>query len=328
MVASPSYWKQPLKWNSAAEQDRQCLVCGASSDDEGLHPDGYCSTCEVRTFPIRQRVFCASWADVFEEWTGYMHFPDKKLAEKKVCAWHREGVGIVKAGQTTVDGRGCRPATMQDVREQLFTLIENTPNLTWQLLTKRPQNVMRMVPESWRKQFPDNVQIGTTVEDQPRADERIPELLKIPARVRFLSCEPLLAGVDIAKWLVPDTGLDFVGADDPLARCINWVIVGGESGGQARPMHPQWARSLRDQCKAALVSFFFKQWGEWAPHACPPQRGVYTGAGLFLNVAGRKVSQGDYWDGNAAAIDRVGKAKAGRILDGREWSEFPSRSVL
>jgi protein gp37 len=137
-------------------------------------------------------------------------------------------------------------------RERLWDLIESTPNLDWQLLTKRPQNVVRLARWGTRE-WPANVWLGTTVEDQQRAEERIPHLKRIPARVRFLSCEPLLGPVYIRPWL-------------PLGG-IHWVIVGGESGPKHRPMNLDYARALREQCAFGHVPFFFKQVGGRTPKA-------------------------------------------------------------
>jgi len=114
-----------------------------------------------------------------------------------------------------------------------------------------------MVPWRWVDQWPENVWIGTSVEDQ-NADQRIPKLLKIPAKVRFLSCEPLLGPINLDEWLV-----------GYLLPDIHWVIVGGESGPHARPMSSDWGRALRDQCKGACVPFFFKQWGDTSPDRDP-----------------------------------------------------------
>ena len=141
--------------------------------------------------------------------------------------------------------------TLNEERKKLWPLIEATPCLTWLLLTKRPQNIMAMVPPAW--QWPYNVWVGTSVENQQRADERIPALLRVPATVRFLSCEPLLGPLSLTSYL----------------SCLDWIIVGGESGQHARPMDSSWVYSLREQCArvpqgaSSLVSvpFFFKQWG-------------------------------------------------------------------
>ena len=104
---------------------------------------------------------------------------------------------------------------------------------------------------------------------------------------------------------------------------MTWVVTGGESGPGARPSHPDWFRSARDQCAAAAVPFFFKQWGAWVEHPIPPTRGKNNGAGLYVLRNGRLGNQGDYWNGDAAGMDRVGKKKAGALLDGREWREIP-----
>lgn len=198
-------------------------------------------------------------------------------------------------------------------RARLFALIEATPWLDWQFLTKRPEAVMRLVPERWRDGFPHNVWMGTTVEDQRRADERIPHLLGIPATVRFLSCEPLLGAVDFRE--VP--GFNRVGLD--LSRW--WVIAGGESGTGARPMHPNWARSLRDQCANAGVPFFFKQWGEWAPR--DPTMGDDQPR-IRLTDAGEDGSSLDSKGSNDVWMQRVGKKAAGALLDGVEHKASPT----
>jgi len=186
--------------------------------------------------------------------------------------------------------------------EDVFLEMANRPHLTFQVLTKRPQrmfewwadmirgpligwNQMDAVLNSGQLAWPRNVWAGCTVEDQRAADERIPWLLKVPARVRFLSMEPLLGPVDLPRiaalrnpmwqWgcggTVPDpkTGRP-VHHHDERCRCpIHWVIAGGESGPHARPTHPDWARGIRDQCRAAGVPFFWKQWGAWVPSERP-----------------------------------------------------------
>jgi len=147
----------------------------------------------------------------------------------------------------------------------LLQLIADTPELDWLLLTKRPESwearimecmhASRLAVDWINGKAPANVWIGTTVEDQERADERIPALLKIPARVRFLSCEPLLGPVDFSR-----------GGCAAWMGMIDWVICGGESGPKARPADLDWFRSLRDQCKAAEVAFFMKQLGGTRSH--------------------------------------------------------------
>jgi protein gp37 len=177
-----------------------------------------------------------------------------------------------------------------------------------------------------------NLWLGVSVEDQKRAIERIPRLQETPAAVRFLSVEPQLEEIDFEPESID--GMPTVnmlrGADwcDPPIPGIDWVVCGGESGRDARPCHPDWVRSVRDQCIAAKVPFFFKQWGEWQPHQTPPERdGDYHG-GVFLLSDGQLGNQGDWWAGRAHAMDRVGKNKAGHLLDGREWLEFPTERLV
>lgn len=181
----------------------------------------------------------------------------------------------------------------EGARERLFTLIRATPWLDWQLLTKRPENIAKYLPADWGRGY-RNVWLGTTVENQAMADKRIPILLQVPAAVRFLSCEPLIGKVSFrwAGWIKYPSNAD--GRSNHLdgLRGIDWVIAGGESGIKARPMDPDWARDLRDQCEEAGVPYLFKQWGEHGPD------GV-----------------------------KVGKKIAGRELDGRTWDGFPKSST-
>jgi protein gp37 len=181
-------------------------------------------------------------------------------------------------------------------RIDLFDLIEATPHLDWLLLTKRIGNARNMLPIRWVDQAPrPNVWIGASIVNQEEADRDIIKLLELPAAVRFLSMEPLLAPVDIRQ------ALGFARAKGYL----DWVIVGGESGPGARPMHPDWARSLRNQCAVASVPFHFKQWGEWAPVS------DVAGAGEHFQFP------------DGVTMRKVGKANAGNLLDGREWQMLP-----
>lgn len=140
---------------------------------------------------------------------------------------------------------------LDSVRSRLWELIEATPWLDWQLLTKRPMNIRRMLPPAWLEVPRPNVWLGTSVEDQERAALRIPHLVQVPAVVHFLSCEPLLGPVDLTPWLGE----------------LQWVISGGESGAHARPCEVAWVRSLLDQCQASEVALFHKQWGGRTPKA-------------------------------------------------------------
>jgi protein gp37 len=182
-------------------------------------------------------------------------------------------------------------ADLHQWRQKLWPVIEETPYLDWLLLTKRPQNVHRLVP--WTNAWPANVWLGTTAENQKYADSRIPKLLAAKARVHFISAEPLLGSLTLKKW----SGID-------------WVIAGGESGHSARPTDPEWVRNLRDECKQSNIAFHFKQWGHWSPSV--PQ-------GVSARQQLRSPSSTKF----SAMLYAVGKTAAGRVLDGRTWDEFP-----
>jgi protein gp37 len=246
VIASESYWKEPLRWNKEAEQAGE-----------------------------RRRVFCATLADVFE---GPETMPADSLED------------------------------VERARHRLFRLIVDTPHLDWLLLTKRPENFRTLAPMNWQDECPSNVWIGTSVENQQAADERIPHLLNVPAKVRFLSCEPLLGPVEFSNVTNRSDCVSVLGK--PAMEGIHWVICGGESGPKARPMHMQWARSLRDQCQAAGVAFHFKQWGEWVPTVQAME---------VCNQGGWKF----YSPPGDCVMMKVGKKAAGRMLDGRTWDEFP-----
>lgn len=174
---SRDYWRQPLKWNRLAE------AAG-----------------------VRERVFCASLADVFD---------------------------------------GEMPEILSAWRADLWQLIEQTPQLDWLLLTKRPGNIMRLSP--WKDRWPHNVWVGTSVENDEWARRRLPVLSEVPAVVRFVSAEPLLSDFSLADYKV------------------DWIIAGGESGTGFRDVNADHVLSLRDQCRAREISFFFKQWGGRTP---------------------------------------------------------------
>lgn len=191
-------------------------------------------------------------------------------------------------------------------RREAWHIIDQTPNLDWMILTKRPQNIAKMLPdpetgvpawgEGWR-----HVWLGTTVEDRQRL-VNIDHLRRVPAAVRFLSIEPLLEDLGT---------LDLTG--------IHLVIVGGESGKHARPMHPDWARSIRDQCAAAGTAFFFKQWGEWLPG---DERYPEYDRSLPLRTLDNGVWRETTGE-DADYVARYGKKAAGRLLDGVTHDAMP-----
>ena len=162
-----------------------------------------------------------------------------------------------------------------------------------------------------------NVWLGTSIEDQSTADARIPALLATPAAVRFVSAEPLLGSVNLDSVTVggPQSlyRANALTGDGFDGRRLDWLIVGGESGPGARPIHPDWARALRDQCQAAGMAFFFKQWGEWIPVELPSPIPSEAWSKSFVR---------QHWPDGAISV-RVGKRSAGRIMDGREWNQMP-----
>lgn len=285
---SPGNWRKPLAWNADARR---------FAEEHGR----------------KQRVFCASLADVFDNAVD--------------PAW----------------------------RADLFALIDKTPNLDWLLLTKRIGNVPAMVRELGRETLPVHVWLGATVVNQAEADRDVPKLLAAPAVIRFLSMEPLLGPVNLRSikaprydfepedsleldwrfdalevgdyyWFDGEHGQPGDSGDGPYRDDrIDWIIVGGESGPGARPMHPDWVRSIRDQCATASlhgddapVPFLFKQWGEWMPD---------PNGDRCLDIAGRNMPNvepcGSNGDGTVR-IARVGKKAAGRLLDGVTHDGMPA----
>ena len=222
---------------------------------------------------------------------------------------------------------------------RLLDTIRLTPELDWLLLSKRIGNWQKRLItashhacgeeqrelERWidgwlEGRAPTNVWIGATVIDQAEADRDIPKLLGVPARVRFLSIEPMLGPITLDQRLVAPIK---EGSQRGL-RFIDWVIAGGESGPHARPAHPDWFRSLRDQCAEAGVPFHFKQWGEWAPMDCLPGGDLggqmRDGKAAIVHAPGNP--EGFFRRGDAL-VGRFGKKAAGRLLDGVEHNGFP-----
>jgi len=294
----PANWKKPLAWNAA--RFMECASCGWRGECAAeLIGCGRCGSMD-NLRDTRRRVFCSSLADVFDN-----EVPDE---------W----------------------------RADLFNLIADTPNLDWLLLTKRIGNARPMlgcyiasdgnVGQHWEP-WP-NVWIGATICNQEEADRDIPKLLATPAAVRFLSIEPMLGAVDLSPYVgyqsltcekcgPLSTDYAVFGAtkrsrwhncEDGIRRrvtagpTIDWVIAGGESGHGARYSPADRFRSLRNQCAAAGVPFLFKQWGEFLPDSQNPKmEQPQTGTGGI----------------------KVGKAAAGRLLDGRTHDGFPeSRGMV
>lgn len=208
--------------------------------------------------------------------------------------------------------------------DAVFSVMSDVSRHTYQVLTKRPKRMLDFF--QWKKEMlggitwqpSDNVWIGVSVEDQKAADERIPLLLQVEASVLFLSCEPLLGPLDLSKYL----------KGNPCARTgnkVDWVIVGGESGHGARPMHPSWVRSIAYECLSTSTPFFFKQWGEYVEGASAStplhqwHTVDYTGK---IYLAEELLPKGK----DIVLMSKVGKKKAGNLLDGRSYLQWPIAS--
>lgn len=270
---SAQNWQKPRRWNAQAQAF-------------------------FSTHRRRQRVFCASLADVFDNAVD--------------PAW----------------------------REDLWSLIRECDQLEWQLLTKRPQNIAKMLPGDWGDGW-KHVWLGTSAGSQKTAEQNIPHLLAVPAAVRFVSAEPLLGPMNLTSLTRPsghvldalrgDKEETFTGwtTEGPSNQSLNLVICGGESGPKARPMHPDWARALRDQCQSAGTPFFFKQWGAWAvsidrDHDDPDWRANYStplaqNGFRILNLSGGHGFHGE----RVCLMKRTTKQHAGHTLDGEEWDGMP-----
>lgn len=238
------------------------------------------------------------------------------------------------------------------IREVYCVMLLNKKH-TFQILTKRPkimvqfyqyfdlyaeQYDMGAINALWREK--KNIWVGTSCENQQTADERIPYLLQVPAAVRFLSCEPLLGAIDLSKYYLttipsretekyPFRGL-MENQKTKWIDLLHWVIAGGESGSGARPMHPDWVRSLRDQCKAAGVPFFFKQWGEYRASIAGDTAGRNKWAWVCENGFVEKgVLPGAFKNETLhhELMLKVGKKKSGNMLDGKQYLEFPNSHI-
>lgn len=285
---SAANWHKPVAWNKKPFFECECGWRGEGIIEHGLA----CNWPSEKSYiQVRRRVFCASLADVFDN--------------EVPIAWLAE----------------------------LLDLVRLTPGLDWLLLTKRVGNVIQRLKHvrdfwsalglpdifPWISEWidghaPANVWIGSTICNQEEANRDIPKLITIPARVRFVSIEPMLGPIDFSGMWVEFKN---PAIHQNMLELIDWVIVGGESGQHARPMHPRWVHVLRDQCIDVGVPFLFKQWGEYAPNhrtihelknsSDKPKTVPYSTTSLYP----------------AAIMDRVGKKTAGRQLDGIEWNQFP-----
>ncbi len=265
VVASESMWRQPAKWDREADQSIEAHGERVAELDIPAPPSR----------PDRPRVFCASLADVFEDWSGQC-----RMSDGGWCVQNRKWGK--PTGYTSCRLAGGNDAVaLDDVRARLCGTIDATRNLIWLLLSKRIENARRMltIPANGRDPSDplymrrNNLWLGTSVACQEDADRNIPELLKcrdLCAKL-FVSVEPFICPVDLSPWLVSRSGyfgnvaaLEAGGKTYPKRDGVDWVIVGGESGPRARPCSVEWIRSIVRQCRDAGVPCFVKQLGSRA----------------------------------------------------------------
>jgi protein gp37 len=343
-------------WNPTRGCSRVSPGCGGPGHAGGCYAEGVAARFSNPGFPYHG---FAERKRTGSKWTGKVALIDHMLTVP---------LGWTKPRRIFVNSMSdlFHEALSDDAIDKVFAVMALCSQHTFQVLTKRPMRMRdyfscstsdiceRIIfaasclghphcftaADLWTLWPLPNVWLGTSVEDQERADERIPLLLETPAAVRFLSCEPLLGPLEISPWL--NTMVESV--DIPgypawtrgFLPAIDWVICGGESGPRARPMHPDWARGLRDQCDFARIPFFFKQWGEWLPGEnyvetlpWPPARWQDGESGQHSTCKRDDEDAYPEWrhfgtpgEPGAFAL-RVGKKKSGRRLDGIEHNGFP-----
>ena len=303
---APSTWAQPVRWNAEAQR-----------------------------LGVRYRVFCASLADVFDNAVSPQWRTD--LFALIAATPHLDWLLLTKR--------------IGNVLPMMKDAMVETASEHGQ---SRWPGLAYWIGRWWDGRPPANVWLGATITSQTEAERDIPKLLAVPAVKRFLSMEPLLGPVDISALTTgcPNDKEDCCGGPcqidalygsiscpacegpETIYQGLDWVIVGGESGPNARPMHPDWARSLRDQCQAAGVPFLFKQWGEWVPYedsAQPPFKWSQHGHEIdghvlpdFESEDGQRQREWHCDWSDMLLARRVGKKAAGRLLDGVEHNGVPA----
>ncbi|MGM5087571.1 phage Gp37/Gp68 family protein [Rhizobium leguminosarum bv. viciae] len=280
-------------------------------------------------------------------WTGEVRFNEQWLDEP--LRWKRPRMIFVCAhGDLFAEG------VPDEWIDKVFAVMALAPQHIFQVLTKRPERMREYLtggrrgghllvaaqlqfkfpipsPAPWPHMPLPNVWLGVSVEDQKRADERIPILLDTPAAIRWISAEPLLGPLDLDKdgAVNTDSGRSYLrswGRNDFYSRGLDWIVAGGESGVGARPMHPHWVYALRDQCAIADVPFLFKQWGNWIVASAEnghTDSSMATNDAIWLDIDGRQAKPSCDGMREPIGMFRVTKARAGRTLEGRLHDGFP-----
>jgi protein gp37 len=331
-----------IEWSDATAN----VINGCSLESPG------CTNCyamkQAHRFPVRQGLTKKGGM----VWTGEVRFHEPALL--KVLSWRRPRMIFWNA-----HGDMFHPDVPEEWIARCFDVMARTPQHIHQVLTKRsarmrevlsgPKNHRLWHPKLWHRSVLPNVWLGVSVEDQQRADERVPDLLATPAAVRWLSCEPLLGPVDLTTVRMQTShhlGFDALegkrihkedGDQRTAGTRLDWIVAGGESGPGSRPCHPDWARSLRDQCAAADIPYFWKQWGEWLPFdqvRSNEQRDAVSRTTIEASKKGngKQTVFGAWSNGHKfygtpgirpVQINAVGKKLAGRLLDGKLHEGMP-----
>ena len=356
MAGSKIEWTDRSDWNPVRGCTRVSPGCGGPGEQGGCYAEGMAARFSK---PSMWGHGFAEMQDGKPRWTGKVELQEDRL--RMPLSWRKPA----KVFPNSTSDFFHEALPDGDI-DKLFAVMALCPHLTFQIPTKRAERMRQWfasvdradhvglamltlvdrIPYGHRRvPWPlPNVWLGVSAERQQEADERIPQLLKTPAAVRFVSAEPLLGPIDFMMLKSGDLVIDALqgcagtsigdGEYDGAQPCakLDWMIVGGESGPGARPMHPQWARSIRDQCAVAGVPLFFKQWGAWAPNEFA--RAITTMVrSRAIDINGETPGWPDDPDTAFAAVTRypekyqfmscVGKGRAGRLLDGKEHNEFP-----
>jgi protein gp37 len=276
-----------------------------------------------------QRIFVDSMSDLFEEQVSD-EFIDKVFAVMALCSRHTFQALTKRADRMQ------RYMSAPGLRVRIQNVVDDMEAWDGGFI---PRDQSAPVIKQWPL---PNVWLGVSVEDQERADERIPMLLETPAAVRFISAEPLLGPVDLRFHIYSEPTGNFrthgakrqFESARPADGGLHWVIAGGESGPGARPAHPDWHRGLRDQCAAAGLPFLFKQWGNWLPgdHFSAElseadaalDESKFRSANLWDTTSSNWSFDPDPIEHDETTMFNVGKKAAGRLLDGRTWDGLPS----
>lgn len=352
--------KSPIEWLRGADGEQGATwnpITGCSIESPGCR-DCYAATLagtRLRNHPSRAGLTtrAANGAYVFN---GEVRFNAGWLDQP--LRWTRPRMVFVVA-----HGDLFHPAVPDAWIDKVFAVMARARWHTYQVLTKRAKRMREYLSDpktyyrilmagleipvcamEWMAWPLPHVWIGVSAEDQKRADERVPELLATPAAVRWLSCEPLIGAIDLRRMHIQgpnlfashDVLVDSLSAVIDERKAISWVVPGGESGRTARPSHPDWFRSLRDQCVSTGTAFLFKQHGAWLEvDGDKPTRTVDSTDATYATEARRCdgfISLDGHFAGSVSGtrdnvayrgLMRVGKKAAGRTLDGREWNEFP-----